>query len=113
MFDGGLKGKKIRFLGIGGVGVNALAKYALQEGAIVTGSDRKPNNLCSQIVSAGGRVFAGEDGNFENIDAWEIKCFGSKGAYWLPLAGNYNEDLLSSVGGVTVRLTENLEGSGK
>ena len=70
VFDGGLKGKKIRFLGIGGVGVNALAKYALQEGAIVTGSDRKLNDLCSQIVSAGGRVFEGEDGNFENIDAF-------------------------------------------
>ena len=65
VFVGGLKGKKIRFLGIGGVGVNALAKYALKEGAIVTGSDRKFNSLCAQIVALGGNVFEGEDENYE------------------------------------------------
>lgn len=70
VFVGGLKGKKIRFLGIGGVGVNALAKYALKEGAIVTGSDRKFNSLCAQIVALGGNVFEGEDENYEDIDAF-------------------------------------------
>ncbi|MCM1306787.1 MAG: UDP-N-acetylmuramate--L-alanine ligase [Bacteroides sp.] len=53
------KGKKIHFIGIGGVGVNALAKYALFRGAKVSGSDAKFSALCEEISRSGARVYAG------------------------------------------------------
>ena len=65
IFEGGIKGKKIRFIGIGGVGVNALAKYCLTCGAKVSGSDRKINDLCKEIIALGGDVYEGEDPNFD------------------------------------------------
>ena len=53
------KDKKIHFIGIGGVGVNALAKYALECGAKVSGSDAKFSELCGEIYALGARVYAG------------------------------------------------------
>lgn len=62
-----LKGKKIKFLGIGGVGVNALAKYAIDEGAEVFGYDRTINYLCREFESSGGKMVGEFDGG--NYDA--------------------------------------------
>ena len=48
-----LKGKHVHFVGINGVGVNALAKYCLEEGAIVSGSDRHIGDYCLPLIQAG------------------------------------------------------------
>lgn len=53
-FDKNIKGY---FIGIGGVGVNALAKFALDYGVKVSGSDGKINGLCNEIASKGAQIF--------------------------------------------------------
>ena len=63
-----------------------------------------PEKLCIRGV---GSV------RFENIDAWEITSAGRDGVDWIPLAEKYEDDLFSGVGGVTIRLKENVEGSGE
>ncbi|MBO4554448.1 MAG: hypothetical protein J5713_01575 [Clostridia bacterium] len=73
--EGGLKGKKIRFLGVGGVGVNALAKFCIDEGAIVSGSDRVKGNLAKQIEALGARVTEGENPN--EVDGVDAVVFSS------------------------------------
>ncbi len=59
MFE--LEKKRIHFIGMGGVGVNALAKFCIDFGARVSGSDMKLNSLCKEIVDRGGEVWQGEN----------------------------------------------------
>lgn len=54
-------GRKIHFIGVGGMGVNALARYALDCGAAVSGSDAKLNGLCSQLARRGAKIYEGTD----------------------------------------------------
>jgi UDP-N-acetylmuramate--alanine ligase len=54
--SGGFKGKRVHFMGIGGAGVSGLARVLLDEGAVVTGSDTKPNQQTDQLTVAGARV---------------------------------------------------------
>ena len=54
-----LKDKKIHFIGIGGVGVNALAGYAIDCGAVVSGSDAKYSEPCRRISQLGAFVYEG------------------------------------------------------
>lgn len=60
VFVDGIAGKKIRFLGAGGVGVNALAKFCIDEGAIVSGSDRVKGDLAKQLETLGAKIDEGE-----------------------------------------------------
>lgn len=53
------KGKKIHFIGIGGVGVNALAHYVSDEGGIVSGSDARLNRLCMDLQQTGAYIYEG------------------------------------------------------
>ncbi|MDE7373512.1 MAG: UDP-N-acetylmuramate--L-alanine ligase, partial [Clostridia bacterium] len=69
------KDKKIHFIGIGGVGVNALAKYALGSGAKVSGSDAKFSELCGEISALGARVYAGM--NPERVNGADIVVYSS------------------------------------
>lgn len=50
---------KIHFIGIGGIGMSALAQILLARGYIVTGSDIAVNNLTGVIEAKGGRIFLG------------------------------------------------------
>ena len=50
--------KKILFLGVGGIGVSALAIAAKKLGAIVTGYDSKPNKLTAKLESLGIDIFS-------------------------------------------------------
>lgn len=59
MFD--FKGKRLHFIGIGGVGVNALANFAHDFGAEVSGSDIRLNNLCSMLLKKGVNIWQGEN----------------------------------------------------
>jgi len=51
--------KKIHFIGVGGVGVNALARFALDVGATVSGSDARYNGLCTLLSDAGADIREG------------------------------------------------------
>lgn len=70
-----LEKKKIHFIGIGGVGVNALARFALENGAEVSGSDAKINSLCREMEKSGARIYQGEDA--KRVDGVDLVVFSS------------------------------------
>jgi len=51
--------KKFHFIGIGGIGMSALAKIYLSKGYIVTGSDLRLNNLTDELKRRGGIIYEG------------------------------------------------------
>ena len=64
------KGKKIHFIGVGGVGVNALARYVLDEGAEASGSDAKFNGYCKKLAELGADIYEGVNPKkIEGVDA--------------------------------------------
>lgn len=52
---------KIYFLGIGGIGMSALARYFMLKGAEVHGYDKTPTSLTNQLQSEGMKVHYTED----------------------------------------------------
>src|SRR5574344_392014 len=56
-----LKNLKFHFIAIGGIGMSGLAKYVLELGAEVTGSDLEDNKYLQQVRDLGGKVFIGHD----------------------------------------------------
>ena len=48
------------FVGIGGIGVSALAKYHLSKGKMVSGSDISPSSLTKELENLGAKVFIGK-----------------------------------------------------
>ena len=69
------KNSKIHFIGIGGIGMSALAQVLLSKGYIITGSDIKHNLLTRAIELKGGRVFRGHDA--ENIMGSQLVVYSS------------------------------------
>jgi len=51
---------KIHFIGIGGIGVSALAAYYLQKGAEVFGSDLESSETIETLKKTGAKIFTGE-----------------------------------------------------
>ena len=51
--------KRIHFIGIGGIGMSALASIFLAKGNKVTGSDLRPNNLTDQLSKQGAIISEG------------------------------------------------------
>jgi UDP-N-acetylmuramate--alanine ligase len=49
-------GKRVHFIGIGGCGMSGLARMLLDGGAIVTGSEPKPNPQTFQLTSLGAKI---------------------------------------------------------
>ena len=45
--------QKVYFLGIGGIGMSALARYFLHEGKKVAGYDRTPSHLTDELSAEG------------------------------------------------------------
>ena len=53
--------KNIYFLGIGGIGMSALARFFLHEGWPVAGYDRTRSALCDELTAEGARIVYDED----------------------------------------------------
>jgi UDP-N-acetylmuramate--alanine ligase len=53
------KGMKIHFIGIGGIGVSALARYYLEKGHQVSGSDLVSSEITQALEKLGARIFIG------------------------------------------------------
>lgn len=67
---------KIHFIGIGGIGMSALAQLALQTKHAVSGSDIKEDNLTHRLIKLGVRVNIGH--NADNLeDNTEIVVYSS------------------------------------
>ena len=49
-------GKRVHFIGIGGSGMSGLARMLLDSGAIVTGSEPKPNAQTLELVKRGAKI---------------------------------------------------------
>ena len=50
---------KIYFIGIGGIGASALAKYYLKKGYQVSGSDLVPSEITKALEKIGAKIFSG------------------------------------------------------
>src|SRR3989344_5959655 len=50
---------RVYFIGIGGIGMSALAQYYLAKGHKVSGSDLAPSEITSVLKSKGAAVFIG------------------------------------------------------
>ena len=59
--------KKYHFIAIGGVGMSGLAKYLLQQGVEVSGSDISDSKYVQQLRELGGKIFIGHSA--ENVPA--------------------------------------------
>ncbi|PIQ66584.1 MAG: hypothetical protein COV96_00670 [Candidatus Zambryskibacteria bacterium CG11_big_fil_rev_8_21_14_0_20_42_18] len=56
-----LKAKHIHFIGIGGIGISAIAKMFLERGVNVSGSDSSISVLVEELRQMGAQVFAGHE----------------------------------------------------
>ena len=62
--------KRIHCLGIGGIGLSAVAEILADNGHIVTGTDIKPSDVTRHLESIGIKVFTShEPENVEGVDA--------------------------------------------
>ncbi len=59
--------KKVHFIGIGGIGISAIARLMHVSGKIVTGSDINTSHVTDQLTALGIQIFAGQ--TEENIGA--------------------------------------------
>jgi UDP-N-acetylmuramate--alanine ligase len=50
---------KVHFIGIGGIGVSALARYYLEKGAEVSGSDLVSSEITNALKEKGAKIFIG------------------------------------------------------
>jgi UDP-N-acetylmuramate--alanine ligase len=53
--------KKVHFIGIGGIGISAIARMFLLEGKKVSGSDMSDSENISELKKAGAKIFIGHD----------------------------------------------------
>jgi len=53
--------KRVYFLGIGGIGMSAVARYFIRLGATVSGYDRTPTTLTDQLINEGMNIHFDED----------------------------------------------------
>lgn len=55
------RAKYVHFVGIGGVGMSAIAKILIKKGYIVSGSDLKESPNTIRLHDLGARIFIGHD----------------------------------------------------
>ena len=53
--------RQIFFLGIGGIGISALARYFMSKGIAVSGYDKTPSELTGQLISEGATIHFTDD----------------------------------------------------
>lgn len=69
------KAKRGYFVGIGGVGVNALAKFVADFGIQISGSDAKINGLCNELIKNGAKL--GKNPDFFELENADFLVFSS------------------------------------
>ena len=61
-------GRRVHFVGVGGVGMSGLARVLLDAGAVVTGTDPSPNAQTLALAAAGAGVRREQDGRLVTAD---------------------------------------------
>lgn len=62
------KNKKFHFIAIGGIGMSGLAKYLLELGCTVSGSDIKASKYTKKVEKLGAKVYIGHDSKYIEKD---------------------------------------------
>jgi len=62
--------KHVHLIGIGGSGLSAIARFLLESGYIVSGSDRVASEITETLAAIGARVYIGHDA--QNIEGADI-----------------------------------------
>jgi len=70
-----MKSKNFHFIGIGGIGMSALAKLLLKKKCKVKGSDIKANDIIEELIANGADIQIGHNENFVNEN--DIVIFSS------------------------------------
>lgn len=67
--------KNIHCIGIGGIGLSAIAELLLSRGFAVSGSDMKESDITDNLASSGARIFIGH--RAENVDGSDLVVYSS------------------------------------
>ena len=65
---GDIKDKKFHFIAIGGIGMSGLAKYLIEAGCEVTGSDIEKSKYTEKLEKIGAKVYIGHDASHVKPD---------------------------------------------
>ncbi len=79
------KKSKIHFIGIGGIGMSAIADILIAQGHSVSGSDMNKNDMIDKLKKDGAKIFVGHDGN--NVEDSDLIVYTAA-------IGNENPELL-------------------
>ena len=60
--------QKFHFIAIGGIGMSGLAKYLLELGCEVSGSDIKESKYTKKVEALGAKVYIGHDAKYVEPD---------------------------------------------
>lgn len=60
--------KRIHFIGVGGIGMSALARFFLHEKKMVQGSDRSPSKITETLKTEGANVLPGHNADYITDD---------------------------------------------
>ena len=67
--------KTIHCIGIGGIGLSAIAEILLSRGYNVTGSDMKESDITSALASKGAKIFIGH--TKENVEKADLIVYSA------------------------------------
>lgn len=67
--------KQIHCIGIGGIGLSAIAEILLSRGYKVTGSDMRESDITAKLEADGGKIFLGHSA--ENIDGADLVVYSA------------------------------------
>jgi UDP-N-acetylmuramate--alanine ligase len=69
------KSSRFHFIGIGGIGMSALADVLLDEGYAVSGSDLNPSPITEKLFQKGARIFEGHEAS--QVDGSDVIVYSS------------------------------------
>ena len=67
--------KQVHCIGIGGIGLSAIAEILLSKGITVTGSDMKESDITDKLIEAGAHIFLGH--RAKNVDGADLVIFSA------------------------------------
>ena len=65
---GDIRNKKFHFIAIGGIGMSGLAKYLIEAGCEVSGSDIEKSNYTEKLEKIGAKVYIGHNADYIKPD---------------------------------------------